>query len=212
MEQSPSWEANWFSTSQEIPHILWNPKVHYHVHKCPPPVRILSQLDPIHNPTSHFLKIQLIIFLPSSLGSPKLSFSLRFPHQNPAYAFPLPHTWYMPSHHSLIDFITRKILGQEYRSLGSSLCSFLHSSLLNPNILLSTLFSNTLSLVPPSMWYIYRVSQEEWKKIRESVPYVKLYRYNPKHLYPKLNGYGDNGQRSLNVWQLLHTYWLPNSY
>ena len=30
------------------------------------------------------------------------------------------------------------------------------------------------------------------------VPYVKLYRYNPKHLYPKLNGYGDNGQRK--VW------------
>ena len=45
---------------------------------------------------------------------------------------------------------------------------------------------------------IYRVSQEEWIKLRESVPYVKLYRYNPKHLYPKLNGYGDNGHRK--VW------------
>jgi len=31
-----------------------------------------------------------------------------------------------------------------------------------------------------------------------SVPYVKIYRYNPKHLYPKLDGYGDNGQRK--VW------------
>jgi len=41
--------------------------------------------------------------------------------------------------------------------------------------------------------YIYRVSQEERTKLRESVSYVKLYRYNPKHLYPKLNGYGDNG-------------------
>jgi len=47
--------------------------------------------------------------------------------------------------------------------------------------------------------YIYRVSQEEWTKLRESVPYVKIYRYNPKHLYPKLNGYGDNGQRSLKL-------------
>ena len=46
---------------------------------------------------------------------------------------------------------------------------------------------------------IYRVSQEEWTKLRESVPYVKLYRYNPKHLYPKLNGYGDNGQRWLKL-------------
>jgi hypothetical protein len=34
---------------------------------------------------------------------------------------------------------------------------------------------------------IYRVSQEEGTKLRESVPYVKIYRYNPKHLYPKLN-------------------------
>ena len=51
----------------------------------------------------------------------------------------------------------------------------------------------------------YRVSQEECARLRESVPYVKVCRYNPKHLYPKLNGYGDNGQRSLKIWQLLHT-------
>ena len=57
-----------------------------------------------------------------------------------------------------------------------------------------------------------QVSQEERAKLREGVPYVKLYRYNPKHLYPKLNGYGDNGKRCLKLWQLLHTYWLPNSY
>jgi len=46
---------------------------------------------------------------------------------------------------------------------------------------------------------IYRVSQEERTKLREGVPYVKLYRYNPKHLYQKLNGYGDNGKRSLKL-------------
>jgi hypothetical protein len=46
---------------------------------------------------------------------------------------------------------------------------------------------------------LYRVSQEECAILRESVPYAKLYRYNPKHLYPKLNGYGDNGQRSLKL-------------
>ena len=46
--------------------------------------------------------------------------------------------------------------------------------------------------------HTYRVSQEESARLRESVPYVKLYQYNPKHLYPNLNGYGDNGQRK--VW------------
>ena len=47
------------------------------------------------------------------------------------------------------------------------------------------------------IYSIYRVSQEECARLREGVPYVKVYRYDPKHLCPKLNGYGDNGQRKI---------------
>ena len=54
-----------------------------------------------------------------------------------------------PSHLILLDFITRTMMGEEYRSLSSSLCSFLQSpvtsALIGPNIL-NTLFSNILSL------------------------------------------------------------------
>jgi len=42
---------------------------------------------------------------------------------------------------------------------------------------------------------IYRVSQEECARLREGVPYAKMYRYNPKYLSPKWNAYGDNDQR-----------------
>ena len=95
MEKSLSWEANQFSASQEIPNISWNPMVHYHIYKSLPHVSILSQFDPFHTPISHFLKIHLNI-LPSTPGSPKWSLSLRYPHQNPAYASSVPRTRYMP--------------------------------------------------------------------------------------------------------------------
>ena len=50
MVQGPSWEANRFAASQEIPHILWNQEFRYRIHKCPAPFPILSQLDPVHAP------------------------------------------------------------------------------------------------------------------------------------------------------------------
>ena len=55
MVQSPSWEANWFAASQEIPRISWNPKVHYRTHKRPPPIPILGQPNPVHITTSLYI-------------------------------------------------------------------------------------------------------------------------------------------------------------
>jgi len=95
-QHSPSWENIRFSDSQVIPHIILNPKIHYRIHKGPPNVPIISQLDPVHNLTSHFLKIHLNIILPSTPGSAKWSLSLRFPHQKPVYVSHLPHMRYMP--------------------------------------------------------------------------------------------------------------------
>jgi hypothetical protein len=77
MQRSPFWEADRVSASQEIPRILWNPKIHYHIHKCPPPVSLLSQLDPFHTHTSHFRKIYLNIILTSTPWFPKWSLSFR---------------------------------------------------------------------------------------------------------------------------------------
>ena len=81
LEQSLSWEANRFLVSRDIPLILWNQKVHYRFSNCPPPVPILSQLDPVHISISYFLKIHLIIMSinPSKSGSLILPFFSGFP-------------------------------------------------------------------------------------------------------------------------------------
>ena len=112
----------------------------------------LSSANSIQSPQppSYFLKIHLNIILSSTSGSPQCLFPPGFPTRTPCTPLPSSIRATCPAHLILFNFTTHTIFGKEYRSLSSSLCNFLHShvtsSLLGPNTLLNTLFSNTLSL------------------------------------------------------------------
>jgi hypothetical protein len=101
---------------QELPSILWNPKVHYHVHKSPPLVPILSHINPIHTIPSYLRSI-LVLFTHLLLGLPSglvpsgfLTYIL--------YAFLLSHIRAtFPSHLTLLELIILIILGEEYKFL-----------------------------------------------------------------------------------------------
>ena len=142
MEQSPSWETNRLSASQEILRILWNPKVHHCIHNSPPPAPILNQIKPVHVPAPIPASRRSILILSSHLllDIPSGSFPQVSPPESCVHLCSPPYVLHA----------TRIIFGEEYRSLRSSVCSLLHSSvpssLLGPNILLRTLFSNILSL------------------------------------------------------------------
>ena len=127
MVQSPSWEVNWFAANQEIPRISRNPKIHYRTHKRPPPVSILGQPNPVHIPTSNLLEIHPNIIQPSTARSPQWSLPSGFPTKTLYTPPPQPYG-HMPSLSHSSRFVTRTILGVEYRSFSSSLCNLLHSS------------------------------------------------------------------------------------
>jgi len=90
-EQSPSWEGDSSLVSQEIPRILYNPKVNYHIHKGPPPVPTLRDSSPIQAASSPVLED------PSDLPTK----TLRAPLLSPAVA--------TSSAHIILDLITRII-------------------------------------------------------------------------------------------------------
>jgi len=82
--------------------VLCNPKIHYHIQKCPPLVSILSQSDGAHTPTSQTPTIHFNIIILSAPEFIQVVLSLRFPHQKPVHNSPLTDTCYMsrPSHFS----------------------------------------------------------------------------------------------------------------
>jgi len=88
----------------------------------------------------------------------------------------------------LLDVFTRTILGEEYRSLSSSLCSFLHSpvtsSILGPNVLLNILFSNNLNL-PSSLNVRDQVSHPYNRTGKIVVLYILTFKFLDSKLKDK---------------------------
>ena len=166
MVQSPSWESNWFAASQEIPRIFMQPEdslPHSQASaNCPYPGPAQSSPHPTSWRSILILSTYLRLGLPSGL------FPSGFPTKTLYAPLSSPICATCPAHLILLDFITHTILGEEYRSFTSSLCNLLHSpvtsSLLGPNILLNTLFSNTLSFlsslnVSAQISHLYKTDQ-----------------------------------------------------
>ena len=82
-----------FAANQEIPLILWNPEVHYHTRKCPPPVLILSQLHPVPTTPSPSWRSILILSSHLRLGLPSGLFPSCFPTKTLCTTLPpyMPH-------------------------------------------------------------------------------------------------------------------------
>jgi hypothetical protein len=142
MELSPSCETASCATTQKHSSILWNPKVHCHVHKSPPLVSILSQIDPVHTTPSN-LRYIFILSTHLCLGLPSVLFPSGFPTNIPYMHFsPIRAT--CPTRLIFHNLIILIIFGEEYKLWSSSWCSSLQSpvtsSLFGPNTLLSTLF------------------------------------------------------------------------
>jgi len=110
MEQNPL-DTNRFSASQEIPHILWNPKVHYRIYKSPLPIPTLCRSIQFMSPNLTSWRSILILSSHLRLGLPNGIFPSGFSTKIPQATLLSPIRATCPAHLILLDLFTRITFG-----------------------------------------------------------------------------------------------------
>jgi hypothetical protein len=161
MKKHSPWEAKRCSVSQEICSIVWNTEVHYCVRNILLLIPILSQMNPLNTIPSHFFKIHPNIIFPV------VSY--------PSDFLPEACMLFSPMHskcpiHLILPYLTiLLIFGEEYKLWSNFLQPLVTSSLLDPNVLIRTLFAYTLSLsslnVRNQVLYFYKIIRKNYSPI-----------------------------------------------
>jgi hypothetical protein len=154
MELSPSRETAKYAATQELPKIIMNSKFHYRLHKWHAFLLTSSPINLVHTTQFYLSKIHFNIIRSYTSKYSKLPLSLSLSLSLCLLVTLVPITYIqfmLHAHYHSPWLITKIKLEEEYPLWSSPLCNFLQflvtSSLFSPNVLLSNLFPNNLSVL-----------------------------------------------------------------